>query len=98
MGGCTIINMEEGIVGLLIAFWIIEGAIGTAIGVKKGKPWMGLALGFILGVFGIIIMLFVKPDRDYLVKQERQRQEIAEQARGYAGTDSPTEMFRAYHD
>jgi hypothetical protein len=84
--------------GLLIALWIIEGAVGTAIGVKKGKPWMGLALGVLLGVIGVIIMLFVKPDRDYLVKQERERQEISVQARGCAGTDSPTEMFKAYQD
>lgn len=56
------------------------------------------ALGVLLGVIGIIIMLFVKPDRAYLVRQEQERQEIAVQARGYAGTDSPTEMFRAYQD
>lgn len=82
----------------VVVVWLILGAVGAAIGYKKGKPWMGLALGIILGIFGVIIMIFVKPDRDYLVKQERQRQEIAQQARGFAGTDSPTEMFRAYHD
>lgn len=63
-----------------IVLWIIFGTIGAGIGSKKGKPWMGLALGILLGIFGVIIMLFVKPDREYLIHQEQARIEAAQEA------------------
>jgi hypothetical protein len=81
--------------GLWVICWIIFGAIGAAFGARKGKPWMGLALGVLLGIFGVIIMIFIKPDHDYLVKQERARIALEAEARA---ADSPTEMFAAYTD
>lgn len=63
-----------------IVVWLILGAIGAGIGSKKGKPWMGLALGVLLGIIGVIIMLFVKPDREHLIRQEQDRLSMAAEA------------------
>ena len=65
--------------------WLIFGAIATAIGAKKGQLWMGLALGVVLGIFGVIIMLFVKPSREHLIEQERVRLEAEAEARRRMG-------------
>ena len=82
----------------VIVIWLILGAVGAAIGYKKGKPWQGLALGIILGIFGVIIMIFVRPDRDYLLKQEKARLDIEAEARRWSEYDRPTETFRAHRD
>lgn len=37
------------------------GAIGAAIGSSKGSTFEGLILGALLGIIGIIILLFMKP-------------------------------------
>lgn len=66
--------------GALIVIWLILGAIGAGIGAKKGRPWMGLALGVILGIFGVIIMLFVPADREYLIQKEQARLEASREA------------------
>ena len=63
-----------------IVVWLILGAIGAGIGVKKGRPWMGLALGILLGIIGVIIMLFVPADREHLIRQEQQRRAIVDEA------------------
>lgn len=45
-----------------IFFWILVfGAIGAAIGSSKGQTGTGLILGALLGIIGIIILLFMKP-------------------------------------
>lgn len=53
----------------LIGFWIIGMAFYVAcvvwaykIGKKKGRPGMGLLLGFLLGWIGVIIMYFAIKD------------------------------------
>lgn len=66
--------------GALIVIWLILGAIGAGIGSRKGRPWMGLALGVTLGIVGVIIMLFVRPDREHLIRQEQDRIEAAREA------------------
>lgn len=63
-----------------IVIWLILGAIGAGIGVKKGRPWMGLALGILLGIIGVIVMLFVPADREYLIRQEQARIATAQEA------------------
>ena len=69
----------------LIVLWLIFGAIGAGIGSRKGRPWMGLALGVVLGLFGVIIMLFVPADKEYLIRQEQARIEAAAEAQRRAG-------------
>jgi hypothetical protein len=44
---------------MVLFIWLLCGIIGYLIGDKKNRPVLGLALGFLLGIFGIIIMLMV---------------------------------------
>jgi hypothetical protein len=68
-----------------IVIWLICGAIGAGIGSRKGRPWMGLALGILLGILGIIVMLFVPADKEHLIRQEQTRIEAAAEAQRRAG-------------
>lgn len=38
---------------------LLMGAVGYGIGDKKGRPGLGLALGLVIGVFGVIIIALV---------------------------------------
>ncbi len=44
---------------MALIIWLLCGIIGYMIGEKKNRPVLGLALGFLLGVIGVIIMLVV---------------------------------------
>lgn len=47
--------------GTLASWVLVFGAIGAAIGSSKGQTGTGLILGALLGIIGIIILLFMKP-------------------------------------
>ena len=66
--------------GALIVLWLLWGGIAAAIGARKGKMWMGLALGVTIGVFGVLVMLIVKPDREYTIQKEAEKLAVAREA------------------
>lgn len=47
----------------LAIIWIICGIIGAIIGSRKGSGCAGVALGFLLGPLGIIIVLVMRGNR-----------------------------------
>ena len=64
----------------LILFWIFDAGIGYLIGNRKGRPVLGVTLGFVLGLIGWIILALVKPTHDELVRREREQQRIKSEA------------------
>ena len=69
---------------VLVIFVLIQAGVGYAIGRSKGRPELGFLLGFLLGVVGWIILAFVRPTHDVLVRREAARQQIAREAGGQA--------------
>lgn len=49
---------------MVFIIWLLCGIIGFMIGEKKNRPVLGLALGFVLGIIGIIIMLVVDEKKE----------------------------------
>jgi hypothetical protein len=47
----------------LVIFWILCGVVAAVIGANKGAGTAGFIIGFLLGPFGILIMIFSKGDR-----------------------------------
>jgi uncharacterized membrane protein YeaQ/YmgE (transglycosylase-associated protein family) len=45
----------------LLIVWLLCAGLAGYIGNSKGKLGLGVVLGLLLGVIGVIIMLFVKP-------------------------------------
>jgi hypothetical protein len=45
--------------GMLILIWLVCAGIAYAIGAAKGKGGLGLALGFFLGLLGVLIICLV---------------------------------------
>lgn len=66
----------------LILLWLAEAGVGAYIGHRKGRPWLGFVLGLITGVLGWIVMAFVRPTHDELVRREKERQSIVREAQG----------------
>jgi membrane associated rhomboid family serine protease len=48
---------------MFLIIWLLCGIIGYLIGDKKNRPVLGLALGFLFGIFGVIIMLIIEPKK-----------------------------------
>ena len=46
---------------LTLLCWLLFALLGYLMGVKKNREVEGLFLGLILGIFGLLIMLFLKP-------------------------------------
>jgi uncharacterized membrane protein YeaQ/YmgE (transglycosylase-associated protein family) len=71
----------------------ICGVVGAMIGQRKGFPVWGFFMGAILGVIGLVILAFVRPDHKALVRRERERQAIAQEAQAdlaqHPGTEWP---------
>lgn len=49
---------------MVLVIWLLCGIIGLLIGQNKGRPIQGLALGFLLGIFGVIIIAVMGPAED----------------------------------
>jgi hypothetical protein len=49
---------------MVLFIWFLCGVIGYLVGEKKGRPGLGAALGFCLGIFGLIIIAVMGPAED----------------------------------
>ena len=67
---------------VLVIFILIQAGGGYLIGRRKGRPELGFFLGFVFGVPGWLILAFVRPAHDVLVRREAERQQIAREAGG----------------
>ena len=61
---------------ILLILWIIQAGVGFAIGRARGRPWLGLLLGTLLGVFGWIILAFIRPSFEVQVRRERLHRQV----------------------
>jgi uncharacterized membrane protein YeaQ/YmgE (transglycosylase-associated protein family) len=43
---------------VFLVIWIICGLIGWAVGNSKGRPKFGFTTGFLLGLIGVVIVVF----------------------------------------
>jgi membrane associated rhomboid family serine protease len=46
---------------MVLVIWLLCGLIGFFVGEKKNRPILGLSLGFLLGIFGVIIIAVIAP-------------------------------------
>ena len=46
---------------VILIIWLLCALLAGFIGQSKGKLGLGVVLGLLLGVFGVVIMLIVKP-------------------------------------
>jgi hypothetical protein len=44
---------------MLLLVCVAQMAIGTWVGIRKGRPVLGLSLGFLLGIIGIAIVALI---------------------------------------
>jgi hypothetical protein len=49
--------------GVVLALWVLCAVAGLLIGAAKGRGVAGFFLGFLLGIIGIIITVFLRPAR-----------------------------------
>lgn len=50
---------KEAVVSIWLILWAISALVGWAAGATRGRPTTGFFLGLCLGVFGILIALFL---------------------------------------
>ena len=64
--------MEAIIILIFLALWVGCGWWGSNIMKSKGRsPVGGFFLGFLLGIFGLIIALLMQPSLDHRIQEER---------------------------
>lgn len=47
----------------ILFIWFLFGIVAAIIGAQKGQGCLGFIAGFLLGPFGLIIMIFTKGNR-----------------------------------
>jgi hypothetical protein len=44
---------------MLLVIGVAQMAIGTWVGIRKGRPVLGMSLGFLLGLIGVAIVALI---------------------------------------
>lgn len=44
---------------LVFLLWLASVVVGTVMGIRRGRLWMGLIASVVLGWVGVVLMLFV---------------------------------------
>ena len=65
----------------LVLALAISGGVGFVVGLGRGKPWIGAALGASLGPIGIIQAMLMKPSREVALAETRERLELEDEVR-----------------
>lgn len=64
----------------VLIFWILPWVIGGVVGHRKGRVALGIVLGVLLGWIGVIIVAVLPPTHAELLRRERERLLIQQQA------------------
>jgi hypothetical protein len=54
-------EVEERAMIFALVLWVLCGVVGWKLGDSKGRPGLGLLLGFLLGLIGLVIVAFLPP-------------------------------------